>query len=261
MTAPATRVLAGRRVAVTRAPEQARELMDLLRSRGAEPVPCPTIAVEPPASYVALDGALHALAQYDWAVFTSANAVAAFADRITATGAAVPRTLRVAAVGGATARALAERVRAPDFVPRDALAEALGRELEDVAGRRILFPRGDLAGDTLPGALRARGAAVDEVVAYCTVTGGGVTELARLVRAGELDAILFMSASSVRHVAGTLEPDGVRLPAVICIGPETARAAHESGVAVSAVATDRSATGVVEALERWLGREQDGERR
>jgi uroporphyrinogen-III synthase len=266
---PATNILAGRRVAVTRAAGQAADLLALLRSRGAEALACPTIAIEPPESFAPLDAAVRALDRYDWAVFTSANAVAAFAGRAAATGVAVPRALRLAAVGRATARALAERVRPPDFVPTTALAEALAAEIDDVAGRRVLFPRGDLASDTLARGLRARGAAVDEVVAYRTVPGDGSAELARLVRTGGVDAILFMSASSIRGLRDAMAAAGppetppwlVPHPVVVCIGPETARAAREAGVDVSVVAVDKTAEGIVDALERWYGRKDDVEQR
>jgi uroporphyrinogen-III synthase len=259
--------LAGRRVAVTRAPAQAADLLALLRERGAEALACPTIAVRPPESYAQLDAALRALDRYDWVTFTSANAVAAFADRLAVVGGTVPAALRLAAVGLATARVLDERLRAPDFVPRTSLAEALGAEMDDVDGRRVLFPRGNLASDALGGTLRARGAVVDEVIAYRTVAGDGTGELAQLVREGAVDAILFMSASSVRHLLDALTPLaeasllGPRPAAVICIGPETARAAAEGGLEVSAVAVEKTASGIVDAAERWFGRDGDVEKR
>src|SRR3982751_907083 len=47
--------LPGRRIAVTRAPEQAGVLLALLAARGARPLACPTIAIEAPESYAPLD--------------------------------------------------------------------------------------------------------------------------------------------------------------------------------------------------------------
>jgi uroporphyrinogen-III synthase len=267
MNARIAGALAGRRVAVTRALTQAADLVALLSARGAQPLACSTIDIEPPESFASIDAAVRSLDRYDWVAFTSANAVTAVADRIDATGAALPPTVRLAAVGPATARVLSERLRQADFVPRTALAEALAREMDDVAGRRVLFPRGDRAGDALTRGLRARGAIVEEVVAYHTVPGGGAGELARLVRAGDVDAILFMSASSVHHLVAALDERsapsrlGRQGPAVICIGPETARAAREAGLEVSAVATEKTAEGIVDALERWYGREDDVEGR
>ncbi len=267
MRARAVGPLAGRRVAVTRRPEQAAEIIELLQIRGAEPLACATIDVEAPASYTELDAALRSIGLRDWVTFTSANAVASVAKRLAELGLAIPATVRLAAVGKATARAVAERMRGADFVPTTVVAESLGMEIPDIAGRRVLWPRGDLATQTLGRVLRARGAIVDEVVAYRTIAGEGSTELAGLVHAGDVDAILFMSASSVRHLLDTMRGLGASAafapghPAVICIGPETARAAREAGVSVSAVAVEKTAEGIVEALERWYGREDDAKRR
>jgi uroporphyrinogen-III synthase len=267
MNARIAGALAGCRVAVTRAPAQAADLLALLSARGAQALACSTIDIEPPENFASIDAAVRSLEHYDWVAFTSANAVTTFADRIDATGVVLPSTVRLAAVGVATARALAERLRQADFVPTTPLADALAREMADVAGRRVLFPRGERASETLTRILRARGATVEEVIAYRTVPGGGAGELARLVRAGDVDAILFMSASSVHHLVDALDerPAPSRLgphdPAVICIGPETARAAREAGLEVSAVATEKTAEGIVDALERWYEREDDDEGR
>jgi uroporphyrinogen-III synthase len=258
--------LHGRRIAVTRAPEQAEEILELLRMRGASPIACATIDIVPPATYRDLDARLAAIANYDWVAFTSANAVTGFAGRAAALGVTVPSTVRLAAVGKATARALAEQIRAADFRPSKALAEALGTEMPDVRARRVLFPRGELAGETLGQLLRARGATVDDVVVYRTARGRDASELARLVRARCVDAILFMSGSSVRYLLDALRDDanqssvGLGGAAAICIGPETAQAARDSGVVVSAVANEQTSQGLVEALEEWFGREDDATR-
>jgi uroporphyrinogen-III synthase len=264
MSARTASVLAGRRVAVTRAAAQSTELVALLRSRGAEPLACSTIEIVGPADgYAALDSAVRSLPSYDWVAFTSQNAATAFADRVDALGGGIPSTVQLAAVGGATARIVRSRLGAVDFVPTDARAESLATQLQDIVGRRVLFPRGDLASETPGSFLRSRGASVDEVVVYRTVPGDGTRQLAELVRAGAIDAILFMSPSSVRHLvdalkdrkaAGSLASDD---PAVICIGPETARVARELGVAVSAIAAERTSASVVDALEQWFGREDD----
>lgn len=265
--APMLGALTGRRVAVTRAASQAMDLLALLRARGAEPLACPTIAVEPPTSLTALDAALRALDRYAWVAFTSANAVTAFADRLDALGVDLPATVRLAAIGSATAERLAARLRAPDFLPRTARADALGDEVKDVDGRMVLFPRGDLASDALVRRLRQRGATVDDVIVYRTIAGHGAVDLARLVRTGGVDAILFMSGSSVRHFAESLGPPdaaaaaGSHHVAVVCIGPKTARAAREVGLEVHAIANETSASGIVDAVERWFGRDGNAERR
>src|ERR687888_2318161 len=74
--AQAVRPLQGKRVLVTRARAQAEPLAAVLRAAGAVPVEFPAIHIEPGADYTALDDALRAVQRYDWAIFTSVNAVA-----------------------------------------------------------------------------------------------------------------------------------------------------------------------------------------
>jgi uroporphyrinogen-III synthase len=265
MNARVAPALAGRRVAVTRAADQATEVLQLLHVRGAVPLACPTIDIARPVDdYAALDASIRSVDRYKWVAFTSQNAVAAFANRLDILRVRLPDAIRLAAVGTATARALTDRLRAPDFVPSTALAESLANEIGDIVNRQVLFPRGDLASETFGRLLRSRGATVDEVIAYRTVPGSGTRQLADLVRSREVDAILFMSASSVRYLLDALDdtdttecftPQG---PAVICIGPETARVAREAGIEVSAIAAVRTAGGAVDALEQWFGRDDDG---
>src|SRR5690349_9971429 len=76
------RPLQGRRIAVTRAHEQAGDLIARLRALGADPLECPAIAIAPPATYAPLDAALARLGEYDWIIFTSVNGVAAFRERL-----------------------------------------------------------------------------------------------------------------------------------------------------------------------------------
>lgn len=249
--------LQGRRVAVTRAADQCAELIQLLRANGAEPVSCPTIAIERPEDSASLDALLRQHTT-SWYVFTSVNAVHAVADRLTAVKARVPRAVRLAAIGSGTADVLARRIRPPDFTPSAANAETLGKELPDVAGRTVLFPRGDLAADVLAARLQARGACVREVVVYKTVAGAGVAALAAHVRDGSLDAIVFASPSSVRFAAGALRwgEFAVPSPAIVCIGATTAQAARGMGIDVDAIANTQSVGGIVEAVERALSRRE-----
>jgi hydroxymethylbilane synthase len=257
--ARATSALSGKTIAVTRPAEQAAALVELLRAHGAEPLCCPTIAIEHVSDGSQLDVALRDLGSASWIVFTSANAVHAVAERLKSLGVRMPASALLAAVGGGTAEALQRRIHRADFVPSTSNGESLADELPDVKGQVVLFPRGDLASDVLPSRLRARGAHVRDVVVYHTVAGPGVEELAPRVRDGTLDAVVFTSPSSVRFAADVLATraasnDG---PAIVCIGPTTARAARELGIEPDAQAETQSVGGIVEALERCLSARGD----
>jgi uroporphyrinogen-III synthase len=119
--------LAGRRILVTRAAHQAGKLSDALRKLGAEPVEVPLLEIRPPDSFDPLDRALRQLAAYNWLIFTSANAVHALIERMAALGIVLELlpSLKVAAVGAATARAAQDAGFSITFVPESYVAESL----------------------------------------------------------------------------------------------------------------------------------------
>ncbi|HEX6362278.1 MAG TPA: uroporphyrinogen-III synthase [Albitalea sp.] len=253
--------LAGRRIVLTRPADQAGDFEERVRALGGEPDVEPAIAIRPPDDTSELDAALARLDDFDWIVFTSANAVHALGDRACALGIGTDHftTVRLAAVGPLTAAALAAMIRVPDAIARSANAKSLGEEVPVLPGARVLMPRGDLADEALPAALRARGAEPHEVIAYRTVPGEGIPRIIVGLRDGTIDALLFASGSAVRFVADAwraarapADPGGHRaLPAVFCIGPSTARAASDAGFPPDGVAPVATQPAMVDAMARW----------
>ena len=78
-----------------------------------------------------LDAAIDRLASYDWLVFTSANGVRFFLERLTARGRDLRALghLKLAAIGPATAEALAAFHLNADLVPETFRSEALAAAL------------------------------------------------------------------------------------------------------------------------------------
>ncbi len=233
------RPLFGVRVLVTRAREQAWEMIELLRAQGAEAVVVPMIQTVPPRDWVEVDRALTQLDRYDALVFTSANAVRYFADRALDRGLnAAQVTPRVFCVGPQTAEAVvAAGFPAPSMpaVRRD--ADALLAEIEACfapAGRRFLLPCAAGARDVLPEGLRLAGAEVDAVPVYRTAPAAVDQEalLAQLT-SGALDVLTFTSPSTVKHFCALLD-DPAREAAGRClvaaIGPVTAEALGREGL-------------------------------
>lgn len=110
---------------------------------------------------------------------------------------------------------------------------------------RVLLPRGDLAMRSPVETLRAGGVAVDEWTVYHTKTWPPTASARATIEAG-VDAVLFFSPSAARSFveSGLTVGDAV----TACIGPTTATAARELGLDVDVIATDHSATGLVNAL-------------
>jgi len=250
-----SRPLDGRRIVVTRAPEQAVELARLLAEHGAEVLLCPLVAFEAPADMRPLDSALHSLSEFDWLLFTSQNAVRFFEDRRRELG--IPFHWghpRVAAVGPATAKAARDLGYGVGFVAKEPTGRGLAEGLaENVAGKSVLLPRSDLARPDLPKLLGAAGARVTEVVAYRMVAPGAEAEQALAqVRAGHVDAIALASPSAFERLAEqvgmvTLHELTGHV-ALAAIGPVTADAIRQAGLPVAIVPAKPSAEALVEAL-------------
>jgi uroporphyrinogen III methyltransferase/synthase len=284
------RALFGKRVLVTRTRRQASELARLLAEEGAVPVELPAIEIEPALDEAAAEAALDGLraGAYAWAVFTSANAVELFFGLMEGRGLdARARLWRVAAIGPATAEALAERGIIADAVPEEYVAEAVVEVLRPHVrpGDRILVPRAEGARPELVEGLRALGAEVDEVTLYrAAVPREAPEEALSLLREGGIDIVTFTSSSTVRNLA-TLLGDDFRVilsgedastgdvvssrrnlagvgeattpsrPLIACIGPITAKTARELGLRVDVVAEEHTVPGLVRALgEQLAGR-------
>ena len=257
--------LAGRRILVTRAQSQSAGLSELLRREGAEPVQFATIRIQTINDWSAVDAALHDITRYDWVVFTSANAVRIWMERLhtlTLDRRALA-SVRVAAIGPATADALRVAGVNVDLVPSESVAESALAALcsEGVVGRRFLLPQAAAARTVLADGLEAAGAAVTMVPLYDTLpaqedAGTVFSEIA----SGRIDAVTFTSSSTVRSFAQSAGAMDVapllRGTKVACIGPITATTAREFGIRVEVVASEHTIPGLVAALREILPRDE-----
>lgn len=240
-----TSALARRSIVVTRFEPDDGPLATAIRRTGAQPLVIPLIGINP-VSASSGDEVLKPLRDFDWIAFTSANGVRMFCARLDADQRAAFRTHRgIAAVGPATARAVAatgatSSLTAPEFVA-ESLADAIG----DVCGKSVLWPRAAGARSVLADTLRERGAQVVEQILYDTVALP-IPQATR-ERILDSDAITFTSPSAVRAFAGSFA--GNVKPKIVCIGPVTATAARDAGLDVAAVAGIYNFDGIVSALE------------
>jgi uroporphyrinogen-III synthase len=247
-----TRSLAGRTVLVTRPAERSERLVKLLDQRGARAIVAPAITLRP-ARTAALTAALRDLAGggFAWVLLTSPSTVAMLAGRL---GSAGDVRARVAAIGDGTAEAFHRWARRdPDLLPRTFTTTGLARAFPRGHGR-VLCARADIAPEGFEDALAAKGWTPVRVDAYRTAFSKTLPKEARdALKAGEIDAITFTSASTVRGFVGAL--GSVKdVPKVVCIGPVTAREARAHGFIVHAVADPHTTAGLVAALERVFAR-------
>lgn len=248
-----------RRILVTRPAAQADDLAALLRDHGFAPVVVPTVAIDTTSTAADLDAMLASLDGASWLVLTSANGAEALAARLSATGHRLPPTVRVAAVGPATARALQAAGIRVDHVPDDYLTAAVAPGLDDVDGRRVVLARADAATPELRDALVERGAIVEEVVAYRTVEGPARSRdpLSAALHA-DLAGLAFTSGSTIRgllRLAAPVDRARARCIPAFCIGPVTATAARQSGFDIAAIASEHTAGGLAQTIHQHFARE------
>jgi len=257
------RPLEGRTIVITRARAQAQRFAQLLEAAGARVLQAPTIVIEPPASWELLDAALGALDSFTWVVFTSVNGVAMVDRRLSARGlawAAIARK-RVAAIGPATAEALAEHGVRVELVPAEYRAEALVEGLRRVVGPgdRVLLPRAKETRDVLVVELRRLGVAVTEVPAYQTRRiEDGVGRLREALASGSVDAVTFTSSSTARNFAEQFSADERSAwrgrITVASIGPITAATAAEYGLSTDVMPSEYTIPALARALADHFSR-------
>jgi len=253
------RPLSGKRIVVTRAREQASELVRLLSDFGAECLECPTIKVVPPDDWKPLDTAIKNIATYDWLVFTSVNGVSIFFKRLfeNKMDARAMGNLRTASIGPATAKRMFDFGLTSDIVPNSYRAESVIEAFanEDIRGKKILLPRAKEARPILPVELAKMGAEVDEITAYRTkeVRDNADLLLSRLEE-GTIDLITFTSSSTVKNFYALIPPekfnDMMQGVTVAAIGPITADTAKELGFDVHLIAKSFTIPGLCDAILR-----------
>ncbi|MCH7707363.1 MAG: uroporphyrinogen-III C-methyltransferase [Myxococcales bacterium] len=256
------RPLFGRRVLVTRTPEQASEWMEALRAAGADPQLMPMLRIEAASDLGPLDAALGRLHSYDALLITSANAIRFLAAR------ARERDVLLREFGGSVvcvgpksaeatlAEGLPVQTVPAERFDAEGMLDAIEKQFPP-AGRRFLLPQAEAARETLCEGLRAAGAMVDAVTAYRTLAPDtDAAALCERLTAGRLDVLTFASPSAVRNFMALLDRAARRAVAdclVAAIGPTTAEALRKEGLEPDVVPERANAADLVAALVEACG--------
>jgi uroporphyrinogen III methyltransferase/synthase len=253
--------LIGKRILITRARGQSGDFAAQLKQAGAEVVQFPTIEIVPPLRWGEVDRAIDRLKSYDWIIFTSANGVDFFWQRMMERGKTLrlPSSLKVCAIGPATADRLRKKRASVHYIPKEFIAESILEGFEKIAVKEkgILLARAKKARDILPKGLKEMGAKVDVVAVYRTIKPrGGSRKLRELLAEGKIDVIAFTSSSTVNHFTELLSKEELksllRRVAVACIGPVTARTAKERGMKVKIQPRQFTIPGLTRAIAGYF---------
>jgi uroporphyrinogen III methyltransferase / synthase len=255
------RPLFGKKILITRPREQASGLGRRIEQLGGKAVLLPAVAVREPGDWGPLDRALADLKSQQWLVFTSANGVQFFLNRLLETGQDLRALghLRIAAIGPVTAAALRSFHLEADFVPAEYRSEALAADLvKRVAGQRVLLARADRGRDVLRDEL-ARVADVVQVAVYSQQDAiDSQSSAMNALRLGEVDFITLTSSNIARALFSALDETALAhlrsgRTKIISISPVTSSTIRELGLPIAAEAEVYTAEGIVVELIRLAG--------
>ena len=236
---------------MTRPRQQAHSLADWLMAAGAEVASYPLIRIGGPSDEAPLADALSRLAEFDWAIFTSANAFHEVWTRLTPAGRIELARLRLACVGAATAATLRANGLEPAAMPADYVGDEVPAAIaavEALAGLRILWPRAASARRQLADRLRERGALLLDVEAYATLPDdAGAAALRAAISRGDIDVVTLTSSSAARSYAAALGADAGSVRIAV-IGPVTAATVKNLRLPVHVESSEHTVSGLVASL-------------
>jgi uroporphyrinogen III methyltransferase/synthase len=247
--------LFGKGVVITRPEKQADDLAQLLTNEGANPIHFPTIKIVPPPDWRDLDAAIKNLENYDWLIFTSANGVQFFFERLLTKNRDIRdlKGVKICCIGPATARQVENKGIRVDLVPEKFISEGILESFSGInlQGKKILIARAAKARDVLPAGLKKAGAKVDVVTTYVTVNSRKKkNDLETLFKENQIDVITFTSSSTINNFVKIMGrnfslPKSIK---VACIGPVTAAAAKKAGFPIDIHQEEYTMEGLVQAL-------------
>ena len=250
------RPLFGKTVLVTRPEHQASDLVTRLHDLGAIALCQPAIDIRPPTSWESVDEVIAKVESFDWLVFSSANGVKSFLERLLVTG----RDLRnlagcqIATIGPATATAIQQYHLHAYLQPYEDRAEALAEELAPLAkGKRVLLLRASRGREVLAEMLTTAGADVSQVVVY---QSDDVKKPAKHIldnlRSGKIDWITVTSSAIARSLV-QMFGDDLGKAHLAAISPLTAEVLSDAGYPADAVAEDYTTDGLLTAISLKAG--------
>ena len=252
--------LFGHRVLVTR--EHAVGF-EPLAELGAEIIEFRTIEIVPPDDWTELDRAIEKIDSYTWLIFTSANGVKFFFQRLIDKDRDIRelKGVNICAVGTKTASAIRNYGIKVDLVPEkfsaEGLIEVFTKDSEQgLKGIKILLPRAETAREVFPRRVRELGGEIDVFTAYKTVKPEvHGKRLKRFLKEGKISIATFTSAATFNNYMEIMGEDALGLlkdVIIAVIGPVTAKAVEDAGLKVHIMPEEATVDAMVKEIIKWV---------
>ena len=247
----------------------ASNLIPQLESAGFRTITWPRLQLTPPDNFAALDEAIANLYGYDWIIFIDSDAVRFFVERVQQQSLEVSDldTLRVCAIGEATATALEHARVHVDVVATQTNPSAIIEQMATYAGGieqlnrlSFLLPQAAIGRDYLKDDIENIGARADVVVSYQTVANDDLTRLAALhsmLLTGSVDAVVFATPDEVFELGRVFDRNNLgrllRDTFVLALGDATTNAAGAAGIAPPLQPNASAPNAITELLAKRFG--------
>lgn len=227
--------LGGIKVLLTRPKELVSETAARLRAYGAEVLELPSIRTVKIPENQLLHHALDQISGYQWIVFTSSTGVRIFFEEMQDCRIDFRRLagIKFAVIGNGTRKELEKRGFFADLIPEIYDGEHLGRALAEVCQStdRLLIPRAAAGNQELTDILSEKKLAFDDIGTYDTeYETSHCINIQKECMEGQIDYVLFTSASTVRGFAASVHLEDYSILRAICIGRQTRAEADRLGM-------------------------------
>ncbi|NOQ42808.1 MAG: HemD protein, partial [Desulfuromusa sp.] len=144
-----------------------------------------------------------------------------------------------------------------DLVADDFRAEGVLSQLQQqgVAGKRILYPRAELARNIITQELTAAGAEVDAPIAYSSRPPANGEALRTLLQNGDIDAITFTASSTVDNfitLLGEQHAELIGTTPLFSIGPLTSETMTRHKLTIAAESSPSTLEAMVDSLTDYF---------
>lgn len=240
------KVLSGKRILVTGSRNMADSLEKEFEQYGGETIAISLVETIP--DYSDCDDIFNNLEKYSWFIFTSANGVNIFFDRLRDLRVDIRKlaNARFAVVGTSTKKALGKYGLYADFIPSKftskILAEELSKELTDKD--KILIVRGKQGKNFIEDKFSDMSVEFDKICIYETIQDERRADEVKRI-CPDVDYIVVTSGSGARALR---DMAGCEHDNIVAIGPVTKRDCEEAGLRVKLVAEEFDARGIVDVI-------------
>ena len=242
------KVLSGKRILVTGSRNMADSLEKEFEQYGGETIAISLVETIP--DYSDCDDIFNNLEKYSWFIFTSANGVNIFFDRLRNLRVDIRKlaNARFAVVGTSTKKALEKYGLYADFIPSKftskILAEELSKELTDKD--KILIVRGKQGKNFIEDKFSEMSVEFAKICIYETIQDERRADEVKRI-CPDVDYIVVTSGSGARALR---DMAGCEHDNIVAIGPVTKRDCEEAGLRVKLVAEEFDARGIVDVIVR-----------